>query len=269
MGDLLITGAAGQVAGMLRPYLRKRFGSLILSDRVAPDGLEAGESFRPAELTDPDTLDAALAGVDRVLHLGGQPVEAAWETVRAANIDGLMSFYEAARRAGVARVVYASSVHAVGFYPRERRIGVGHPVRPDSLYGVSKVFGEALGALYADKHGMRVLSIRIGNVNPRPIDRRRLSIWVHPEDLFQLCEIGLSHPDIHNQVVFGASDNARGWWDNAEAFALGYRPRHRAEDYAAEVLAAEEPGDPVSEAFQGGTFCAEGFDGDLERTRWA
>ena len=142
-------------------------------------------------------------------------------------------------------------------------------MRPDGLYGVSKVFGEALSALYADKHGLRVLSIRIGNVNPRPIDLRRLSIWVHPEDLFQLCEIGLTHPDIHNQVVFGASDNARGWWDNAEAFGLGYRPRHRAEDYAAEVLAAEVPGDPVSEAFQGGTFCADGFDGDFDRTRWS
>ena len=269
MGQLVMTGAAGQVAGMLRPYLRARFGALVLTDRTDPGALEEGESFRPADLGDPAAIAAAFEGAEAVIHLGGQPVEAEWPVVQAANIQGLMTVFEAARAAGVKRFVYASSVHAVGFYPRDRRIGTGHPVRPDGLYGVSKAFGEALGALYADKHGMRVLSIRIGNVNLRPIDRRRLSIWLHPEDLFQLCEIGLTHPEIHNQVVFGASDNARGWWDNEVAFALGYRPRHRAEDYAAEALAAEESGDPVAEAFQGGTFCADGFDGDFDPTRWA
>ena len=269
MGRLLVTGGAGQVARMLRPYLREVEGDLVLSDRAPPDDLSSGEEFRPAELTDAGALDAALAGCDRAIHLGGQPVEADWDTVHRANIDGLFTFYEAARRAGLRRIIYASSAHAVGFYPRDRRIGTDHRVRPDGLYGVSKAFGEALGALYADKHGMRVLSIRIGNVNPRPIDTRRLSIWVHPEDLFQLCRIGLSHPDIHNQVVFGASDNARGWWDNAAAFALGYRPRHRAEDHAAEALAGDGPPDPVGDVFQGGSFCSDGFDGDFDRTRWA
>ena len=129
--------------------------------------------------------------------------------------------------------MFASSNHVVGFYPRQRRIGVDAPVRPDSRYGVSKAFGEALAALYAYKHGLRVTCLRIGNVGDVPADRRRLSIWLAPQDLVQLIRIGLEHPDIRYEIFYGASDNARGWWDNSAAFRLGYRPQGRAEDHGA------------------------------------
>ena len=141
-----------------------------------------------------------------------------------ANIIGCYNLFEAARQAGVKRVVFASSNHAVGFYPRKRKIGTDVTVRPDSRYGVSKAFGEALGALYSDKHGMVVTCLRIGNVGPRPLDVRRLSIWISPEDLVQLFRIGLEHPDIRFDIVYGASDNAASWWDNSRARQLGYRP---------------------------------------------
>lgn len=268
MGRVLLTGAAGQVASFLRPYLRARFGSVVLSDRVAPDALQDGEEYRPADLADTDALQAAMEGIEGIIHLGAQPVEAPWDTVVTPNIIGLHNFFEAARAAGVSRVVYASSVHAVGFYPRNRRIDTGEPVRPDGFYGLSKVFGEGMAALYADKFGLRSLSIRIGNVNLKPIDTRRLSIWIHPEDLFQLCEIGLTHPDIHNQVVFGVSDNARGWWDNDVAFGLGFRPKHQSEEFVAEAQAGDGAPDPVGDLFQGGEFCGIDFEGDLERTLW-
>jgi uronate dehydrogenase len=127
----------------------------------------------------------------------------------------------------------------MGFYKRRDRIGVDEPVRPDSRYGVSKAFGEAVGASFADKFGLRVMSIRIGNVGMKPIDKRRLSIWIHPEDLFQLCRIGLEHPDLHHAIVYGESMNERSWWDNRTAFRLGYAPEHRAEDHAAAALAAQ------------------------------
>jgi len=117
------------------------------------------------------------------------------------------------------------------------------------------VFGEALGSLYADKYGLRVLCIRIGNLNERPIDKRRLAIWISPRDLGQLVSIGVEHPDLRFEIVYGVSDNRRAWYDNANAGRLGYRPQDRAEDYAAEVLAKEPPvTDERAETFQGGTF---------------
>jgi uronate dehydrogenase len=163
--------------------------------------------------------------------------------------------------------VFASSNHAVGFYPRHRRIGVDVTVRPDSFYGVSKAFGEALGSLYADKHGLRVLCLRIGNVGDRPIDLRRLAIWLKPEDLVQLIRIGLEHPDLRYEIFYGASLNERAWWDNSRAYAFGYRPSGRAEDFRDLALAAQAklPPDPVSDFFQGGTFCSDKYEGGMDR----
>jgi len=268
---IAMTGAAGGVGRMLRPLLRERY-DLVLSDRTAaPDDLAEGERWVSADLADRAALGEALGGTEGVVHLGGQSVEADFETVKAANIEGLHNLFETCRSEGVGRVVFASSNHAVGFYPRTRRIGIDEPVRPDGYYGLSKAFGEAMGALYADKFGLRVLSIRIGNVAERPADRRRLAIWLHPEDLLQLCVIGLEHPALHHAIVYGASRCERAWWDNGTAYALGYRPRHAAEDHVEHALAEQEklPPDPIGDRFQGGTFCARGFDGDLERTEGA
>jgi uronate dehydrogenase len=184
--------------------------------------------------------------------------------IHPANIVGCYNLFEAARRHGVKRIVFASSNHVVGFYRRKRRIGTNALVRPDSRYGVSKAFGEALGAYYADKFGLRVLCIRIGNFTDKPADIRRMSIWISPDDLVQLIRIGLEHPDLRYEVVYGASDNARGWWDNEAAFRLGYRPIGRAEDYLAHALAGQEklPADPIGDEFEGGPFCSAEFVGD-------
>jgi uronate dehydrogenase len=129
---------------------------------------------------------------------------------------------------------------------------------------VSKAFGEAIGALYAHKHGLRVTCLRIGNFADTPVDVRRLSIWLKPEDLVQLIRIGLEHPDLHYEIFFGASDNARGFWDNEAAFRYGYRPTGRAEDYAAAALEAQKalPPDPIGDWYAGGPFCSDEFDGD-------
>jgi uronate dehydrogenase len=224
-----------------------------------------GESFVRADLADPAQVAPIVEGIDAIVHLGGFSVEGPWETILSANIVGTQVLYEAARRAGVRRIVFASSNHAVGFYRRDRPIDHAVPPRPDTRYGLSKAFGEALGALYADKHGLRVLNLRIGNVADAPIDRRRLAIWISPADLMQLVRIGIEHPDLRYEIVYGASDNARAWWDNRRAHELGYRPGGRAEDHAARVLAAAEPPDPVGDRFQGGAFCAQEFDHDPEQ----
>lgn len=265
---ILMTGAAGGAAALLRPILRQVV-DLRLSDRAeAPADLAEGETFVSADLTDPAAMRDLVQGVDGVIHLGGQSVEADWETVREANFNGLFNILEACRVQGVPRFVFASSNHAVGFYPRTRRIGTDELVRPDGLYGVSKAFGEALVSLYCDKHGLRAMSIRIGNVSDKPADLRRLSIWIHQEDLAALMMIGLTHPGIHHAVVYGVSHNERTWWDNKTAFDLGYVPKHSAEDHREFAFAEQEKlgANMIGDSFQGGPFCGDGFSGDLTRT---
>ncbi|MGD9883880.1 MAG: NAD-dependent epimerase/dehydratase family protein [Reyranella sp.] len=264
---IVFTGAAGGIGTMIRPLLAKIYPGLILSDKVEPKDLQPGETFVAADLARPDEVAAAVEGADSVIHLGGYSVEGPWDSILQSNIIGCYNLFEAARQAGVKRVIFASSNHAVGFYPRKRRIGTDVTVRPDSRYGVSKAFGEAVGALYADKHGMIVTCLRIGNVGPRPLDVRRLAIWLLPEDLVQLIRIGLDHPDIRFEILYGASDNATAWWDNARASELGYRPTGKSEEHRAHAEAeqARIGPDAVGDAFQGGSFCSLEFTNKVER----
>ena len=265
METVLITGAAGGIGTRLRQLLKGVYPRLILSDREPPGDLADDEEFRAAELSDMAQVEQLLRGVDGIIHLGGRAMEDEWAVIHQANIVGCYNLFEAARLNGSRRVVFASSNHAIGFYPRHRRISVDDKVRPDSRYGLSKAFGEGLGALYAEKFGLGVLAIRIGNVDDYPVDERRLSIWISPRDLVQLIRIGLEHPDLGYEIVWGASDNARSWWDNEPAYRLGYRPRDRAEDHRDRALAAEagRPADPVGDFYQGGQFCSIEYDSRL------
>jgi len=236
---------------------------------VRPAGLAPDEEFVAADLADPAAVERAVAGMQGIIHLGGLSVERPWEEILQANIVGTYNLFEAARKGGAERIVFASTNHVVGFYPRHRRLGTAAIPRPDSRYAVSKVFGEALGALYADKFGLRVLAIRIGNANDQPVDERRLSIWIQPEDLVQLIRIGLEHPDLHYEVVYGASANVRSWWDNETAFHLGYRPTGESERWSAEALAAQTklPADAIGDRLQGGGFCSVEYAGDPDRIK--
>jgi uronate dehydrogenase len=264
---ILITGAAGDVGTRLRKLLRGVYPRIRTSDIRRPADLGADEEFIAADLADYGQVEKITAGIDGIVHLGGYSVEGLWETIHKSNIVGCYNLFEAAYRANVKRVVFASSNHAVGFYPREQKIGVNVTLRPDSRYGVSKAFGEAVAALYADKHGLRVTCIRIGNVNDKPLDKRRLSIWIKPEDLAQLVRIGLDHPDIRFEIFYGSSDNAAGWWDNSNARRFGYHPQFRSEDFRAEAMEAQAklPPDPIGERFQGGPFCSDEYDADRKR----
>jgi uronate dehydrogenase len=253
---ILLTGASGQVGTMIRPLLRTDYRLRLSDRRPIADPVE-GEELAPAELTDFAAVRKAVSGVDGIIHLGGYPIEADWETIHQSNIIGLYNLFEAARLEGVKRIVFASSNHAIGFYPRAQTIPADITVRPDSRYGLSKAFGEATASLYAYKYGAEVMSIRIGNVTERPLDQRRLSIWVSPRDLVQLIRIGLERPGVKHEIVYGVSDNKRSWWDNGAATRLGYRPQDRSEDYAAEVVATTpaKTGDDRIDLNQGGEFC--------------
>jgi uronate dehydrogenase len=264
---IVFTGAAGGIGTMTRPLLAGLYPGLVLSDRVRPADLLPTETFVAADLTRPDEVAALVKGAHSVIHLGGHSVEGTWDQILNANIIGCYNLFEAARMAGVKRVIFASSNHAIGFYPRKKKIGTDVTVRPDSRYGVSKAFGEALGAMYSDKHGIAVTCLRIGNVGPVPLDVRRLSIWISPEDLVQLFQIGLEHPDIRFEIFYGASDNEASWWDNSRAQRLGYRPTGKAEQFRAHAVAEQEKigPDPVGDLFQGGTFCSAEFTNDVKR----
>lgn len=270
MKRVLLTGASGGVGTRLRQLLKPLYPELVLSDLKAPADLRSDEEFIQADLADYAAVEKAVKGVDGIVHLGGFSVEGPWETILNANIIGCYNLFEAAHKAGTKRVVFASSNHVMGFHPRSSKIGVEAVPKPDTRYGLSKLFGEGLGALYAYKHGMGVLSVRIGNFGDKPLDQRRLAIWLRPDDLVQLIRLGLEKPDLVYEVVYGMSDNKRAWWDNSHALSLGYKPGGRSEDFAAEALEAQKalPKDPIGDHFQGGTpFCSQEFDGDFEKIK--
>jgi len=252
MKSVLITGAAGDVGSHLRRELAGKY-ALRLSDKRSLKPAR-DEKFVRADISKmPDALKITK-GVDAVVHLGGYSVEGPWKAIHEANIVGCYNVFEAARKNKVKRILFATSNHAVGFYRRAQTIDHRVYIKPDGRYGVSKVFGEALGSLYADKYGMQVFLMRIGNVNPEPIDKRRLSIWLSPRDLAQLVQIGIDHPDVKFEIVYGVSGNKRSWYDNSNATRLGYRPLDNSEKYAEEILAKEKQGDPLAELYQGGIF---------------
>lgn len=267
MKQVLLTGANGSVGTRLRQMLPAIYPALRLSDLQAPKDLRQDEEFVAADLADLAAVENAVDGIDGVVHLGGFSVEGPWETILQANIIGTYNLFEAARRHGVKRVVFASSNHTIGFYPRSRRIGTDVTLRPDTRYAVSKAFGEALGAMYAYKYGLRVLSLRIGNFGDAPRDLRGMSIWLKPEDLVQLIRIGLEHPELQYEIFYGASGNARSWWDNEAATRYGFRPSGDSETMLQLALEGQTklPPDPVGDVMQGGSFCSVEYVGDPDR----
>lgn len=265
MKTVLMTGAGGSVGSMLRPELNRKY-NLRLSDIKKIGDLGPHETFMAGDITRLDHMLRVTKDVDAIIHLGGFSVEGPWDTILQANIIGCYNVFEAARINGVKRILFATSNHACGFYRRDEKIDHRVYPKPDSRYGVSKVFGEQIGSLYADKYGLEVFNIRIGNTAREPVDKRRLSIWVSPRDLAQLMQIGIDHPDIRFEIVYGVSGNQRSWYDNSNAQRLGYRPQDDSEPYAQDVLTKEKPAqDPKSEDYQGGTFVSAEIGGDPSR----
>jgi uronate dehydrogenase len=211
-----------------------------------------------ASVTDLPALVAACADVDAILHLGGLATEHPWDQILSVNIDGTYKLFEAAHRAGVPRVVFASTNHTVGFHPRDGQHAPDYLFpRPDTYYGVSKVAGEALGSLYHDRYGLDVVCVRIGGCFAKPLDTRMLETWLSPRDAANLVEATLSVPSPGFRVVWGVSDNTRRWWSLEEAKAIGYQPQDDAEIYANEVPETEER----HLGHLGGAFCAPELDG--------
>jgi uronate dehydrogenase len=229
MERLLITGAAGAIGTVLRPALREGLAELRLSDIADVTDLAANETFVRADLTDFDAVQRAVDGVDAVVHLGAVPNEAAFEVIAGPNLHGVYHVLEACRRAGVPRIVYASSNHATGMYPVGEPLDGGVTPRPDGLYGASKVFGEAMARMYVDRFGLTAVCLRIGSFKARPEEERELSTWLSHADGVRLVQAALT-ADVDFAIVYGASANTRRWWPADTA--IGFVPEDDAEAFA-------------------------------------
>jgi uronate dehydrogenase len=258
--NILITGAGGALGSVLRESIQPYAETLSLNDRQPLGEVRENEKHFICDLADRDAVFDMLKGVDMVIHLGGAPRENTFRVILDSNIVGSYNIYEGARQAGVKRIIYASSVHAIGFYECVQTIDANVPQRPDSLYGVSKTFVENLSRYYFDKFGIESVCLRIGSCFPKPVDRRMLATWLSYDDFSHLCIQSIMTPSVGHMIVYGNSNNSANFWDNTQAAYLGYRPKDSADAYRAEVYANTPVGDPRNPAvrFQGGQFAADG-----------
>ena len=265
MKKLVLTGAGGRLGSYLREPLSKMCDELVSTDWVEDiNTLYPGESYVKADLGSLEQMEAVLEDADMVVHFGAIGDEAAWDAILHSNIIGAYNVWEAAARKGLRRVVYASSIHAVGMYPKTQRIDTEVPHRPDTYYGLAKCFAEDLGSLYWDKKGMESVHLRIlsaAQVN----NPRSLGTWLSYDDLIHLVERAITTPITGFSIVYGVSNNDRATVDNHKASFLGYRPKDNAEQFSKAVLAEATPADPTDpgQMCQGGPFASVeiGFSG--------
>lgn len=274
MDRILLTGAAGIVGSLIRPLFAERHNAVLLSDVVnlaERDGrplLDANESFCLGDIRDAGFVNEVTSDVDGIVHLAGMVgPDYTFDEVIGPNVIGTNNLFAAAREHQISQVVYASSHHAVGYFRRGDQIDHRVPPRPDSQYGLSKAFGEAAGAYYADKFGINVLAIRIGYAAEQAIDERRMHTWISPRDLVQLIEIGLRTDQLGFEIVYGVSDNPDPFFDNSNAARLGYVPQDRSLDHLADPRLATQQPDPktLDGSCVGGPFTSLGFVGDPKR----
>ncbi|MBF7142926.1 MULTISPECIES: NAD-dependent epimerase/dehydratase family protein [Pseudomonas] len=260
---VLLTGAAGGLGQVLRERLPGFAKHVRLSDICEMAPAQPQEEVVTCDLADKAAVDALVAGCDAIVHFGGVSTEKSFETVLGANICGVFHLYEAARRHGVKRVVFASSNHVIGFYKQTERLDPTCQHRPDSYYGLSKAYGEDLATFYYDRYGIETVSIRIGSSFPEPQNRRMLDTWLSYNDLVHLVERSLYAKGVGHTVVYGVSANRDTWWDNRLAAHLGYHPKDTSEPWRAaiEALPPLADDDPLR-VYQGGAFVAAGpFEG--------
>jgi uronate dehydrogenase len=260
MTKLLLTGASGRLGTHLRNWFKANGRAYLATDMVQPND---GEQVHIADLADRPAIDALMGqGISAVVHFGGMAKENKWQTILDANIIGTYNIFEAARKAGVDRVIYASTYHVQGMYPSEEApIDVDAPYRPDSLYAVSKVFGEGLSRLYFDKFAIECLAIRICTAG-NPGTNREARLWFNRDDMARMVELAVDSPSLGHRTVYGVSNRENAFFYNAHDPAWPYLPEHSGSDLA--------PLDPYGEVDQsdpknrliGGAFSIWGHQDD-------
>jgi uronate dehydrogenase len=261
-GRVLITGAAGGVGTILRAGLPALGWAVRGFDLEPPTGTETGGAEAAewiiGDVTDPRAIEVAMTDVDVVVHLAGIPMEDHFDALLHTNFQGTYEVFDAAVRAGVPRVLFASSNHAVGYHERaaftERPIGPGDRARPDTLYGVSKVFGEALGSYYHDRHGLAVACVRLGACRAEPVSRRMLDTWLSPGDAVRLFHALATAPGLGYEIVYGASANRMAWCDHEPGRRLGYEPQDSSESFRSRFAGDPVDPDDPEVRYLGGAF---------------
>jgi uronate dehydrogenase len=258
MKKIVLTGAAGRLGSYLREPLSK-MASQLLSTDISNDmgSLYGNETFVKADLAEMSEIKPLMKDADMVVHFGAYVDEGPFEKLWGPNFVGSYNVWESARLAGVKRVIYASSIHAVGMYPRNQFIGVDVPHRPDGFYGLAKCFTEDLGRMYWEKSGLEAVCLRIYSA-AAVVSSRSLSTWLSYDDLIQLVTRAIDTPTVGFTISYGISNNDRAVVDNSAATYLGYKPKDNAEQYADEILANAPPSDPqdLAQMCHGGPFAA-------------
>lgn len=247
---VLITGAAGRIGTAFRKQYDGEYAFRLVDRREVED---AGEHEQwAADLVDLDEARRACAGVDTVIHLAADPSPRAtfYDTLLPLNIQMTYNLFHAAQEAGCRRLIFASSIHAVNAYPLDYQIHPEDPTLPGDLYGVTKVFGEALSAYYASREGLSCIAIRIGAFGmPERVaecsDSRMLALWISHRDLSQLIHRSIQAPDdVRYLIVQGVSDNQFKRMDIGNARRiLGYEPQDNAFELSCKTELEPRPPD--------------------------
>ncbi len=271
---ILITGAAGLCGSVVSDGLSK-LGYKITSCDIKKDPSPAAKAInvplskniKKIDLRNINKVLKITRNMDAVIHFGGiprhKPREDIFKNIIDHNIIGTYNVFEACRINKVKRIIFASSAHIMGYHNRKKKLDENSGFRPDSHYAVSKCFGESLSKLYSDKYNIKILSIRIGSALPKPTDMRFLSTWISFRDLVHLVNVGLTSKKLYCSSVYGISKNKRAWWNNKEAYRLGYKPKDNAEKFSKDKLTKNEYKDKIALKLHGGGFTTDGFKGNL------
>jgi uronate dehydrogenase len=258
---VLLTGASGLLGRLLTARLAALGWRLRLTDvQDFPDVLPRNATFTQLDLEDRGGVLAVAEGCDFILHFGGVSTEQPFEAILGPNLRGTFHVYEAARREK-ARVVYASSVHAVGLYERSTKLDHDCLLRPDGYYGLSKAYGEMLARMYWEKHEVESVLIRIGSTLPKPTNERFLSTWLSHDDFVSLIARSRTAGQVGCAIVWGASDNSRSFWHRDARDVIGWTPHDSSDDHLAGAV-GKVTDDAVAERFQGGVFVSVDYTRD-------
>ena len=258
MKKIVLTGAAGRLGSYLREPLTKLADQLVSTDINSDIGkLYSGETFVKANLEDLNAFEKMLEGSEMVVHFGAFVDEAPFEKLLGPNFIGAYNIWEAARRSNVRRVIYASSIHAVGMYPKNETISINAPHRPDTFYGLAKCFAEDLGRMYWEKCGLESVCLRILSC-AQVTSTRALGSWLSYDDLIHLVTRAVDTPTTEFSIIYGVSKNDRSPINNSESKFLGYRPKDNAEIFANKILADQQEANPadLGQTRHGGPFAA-------------
>ena len=258
MKKLVLTGAAGRLGSYLREPLSELCDNLVSTDLVEKIGSTySGETYIKADLANFDEVNALMDGAEMIVHFGALSDEDTFDEILSSNIIGAYNVWEAAARNHVNRVIYASSIHAVGMYPKNEHIGINVPHRPDTFYGLAKCFAEDLASLYWDKKQVEAVCLRILSC-AKVTSSRALGSWLSYDDLILLVKRAIDAPTTGFSIIYGVSNNDRTPVDNSEASFLGYKPKDNAEQYADKILrnANKVNKNDPAHIFHGGPFAA-------------